>query len=360
MVTIVTRAGKGSALTWAEGDANITNLNNGKLENVVEDTTPQLGGSLDVNGNSIVSTSNGNINLTPNGSGKVVVSSQLDANLLKSTQSSGDEGGQIDLALASTNTTLTGGVSIDVYQNKLRIFETGGSVRGAYIDLSTAATGVGTDLLAGGGLANIVEDTTPQLGGDLDVNSFKLVSTANGNIVIEPNGTGDVILSSDIVQIGDVNASATLTTSGTGSLTLSTFNGTNTGTITITNGANSNINITPAGTGKTVVANINYKETAFSRGAVTSISLGSGVDGNVQTVTLTSTAFTVNGLNAAGASVTLFLTNNGSVSAITQGTGTWKWAGGSKALTATNGTVDVVSIYYDGTTNFATINKGFV
>ena len=39
---------------------------------VVGDTTPQLGGDLDVNGNSIVSTSNANINITPNGTGSVV------------------------------------------------------------------------------------------------------------------------------------------------------------------------------------------------------------------------------------------------------------------------------------------------
>lgn len=32
MATIVTRAGKGSALTFTEGDANFTNLNNDKLE----------------------------------------------------------------------------------------------------------------------------------------------------------------------------------------------------------------------------------------------------------------------------------------------------------------------------------------
>jgi hypothetical protein len=32
MTTIVTRAGKGSSLTWTEGDANFTNLNNDKLE----------------------------------------------------------------------------------------------------------------------------------------------------------------------------------------------------------------------------------------------------------------------------------------------------------------------------------------
>lgn len=40
---------------------------------VVNDTTPQLGGNLDVNGQDIVSTSNGDIDLDPNGSGNVVV-----------------------------------------------------------------------------------------------------------------------------------------------------------------------------------------------------------------------------------------------------------------------------------------------
>ena len=38
---------------------------------VVADTSPQLGGDLDVNGNAIVSVSNGNIALTPNGTGVV-------------------------------------------------------------------------------------------------------------------------------------------------------------------------------------------------------------------------------------------------------------------------------------------------
>src|SRR5210317_1958414 len=38
---------------------------------LVNDTTPQLGGDLDVNGNAFVSTSNGDINFTPNGTGKI-------------------------------------------------------------------------------------------------------------------------------------------------------------------------------------------------------------------------------------------------------------------------------------------------
>ena len=43
----------------------------GAISNVSEDSTPQLGGDLDVNGNDIVSVSNGNITLTPNGTGVV-------------------------------------------------------------------------------------------------------------------------------------------------------------------------------------------------------------------------------------------------------------------------------------------------
>ena len=39
---------------------------------VVNDTSPQLGGNLDVNSNSFVSTSNGNIQFTPNGTGKIL------------------------------------------------------------------------------------------------------------------------------------------------------------------------------------------------------------------------------------------------------------------------------------------------
>ena len=40
---------------------------------MVGDTTPQLGGNLDVQTNSIVSTANRDINITPNGTGQLVV-----------------------------------------------------------------------------------------------------------------------------------------------------------------------------------------------------------------------------------------------------------------------------------------------
>ncbi len=45
----------------------------------------------------------------------------------------------------------------------------------------------------GGGLAAVVDDTAPELGGNLDVASFQIdTSTTNGNIALDSNGTGVV------------------------------------------------------------------------------------------------------------------------------------------------------------------------
>lgn len=63
---------KGDDLSFVEVDSNFILINNEvgtKIEAVVDDTTPQLGGSLDVNSQSIVTASNGNITLDPNGTG---------------------------------------------------------------------------------------------------------------------------------------------------------------------------------------------------------------------------------------------------------------------------------------------------
>ena len=45
----------------------------------------------------------------------------------------------------------------------------------------------------GSGISNIVQDTTPQLGGDLDVNGKDIVSVSNGDIEFNPNGNGRVV-----------------------------------------------------------------------------------------------------------------------------------------------------------------------
>jgi hypothetical protein len=54
---------------------------------------------------------------------------------------------------------------------------------------------------------DVVDDTAPQLGGDLDVNGNKIVSASNGDIVIDPNGTGAIILKSDDVRLEGTDTS---------------------------------------------------------------------------------------------------------------------------------------------------------
>jgi hypothetical protein len=67
---------------------------------------------------------------------------------IRALNQGGDEGGEIFLDRPVTNTSLAAGITIDIFQNKLRIFETGGSVRGVFIDIANSASaGVGTDLL---------------------------------------------------------------------------------------------------------------------------------------------------------------------------------------------------------------------
>ena len=48
------------------------------------------------------------------------------------------------------------------------------------------------------GLTEVVDDTSPQLGGSLDVNSQSIVSTSDGNITLAPNGTGVTVINSAI------------------------------------------------------------------------------------------------------------------------------------------------------------------
>ena len=100
-----------------------------------------------------------------------------------------------------------------------------------------------------GGLSDVSGDSTPQLGGDLDVNGNKITSASNANVEIEPNGTGNILLDSDLVTLGSGTEVGHLSTPGTQDIKLSTNSGTNSGTIIITDGSNGNITLTPNGTG---------------------------------------------------------------------------------------------------------------
>jgi hypothetical protein len=119
----------------------------------------------------------------------------------------------------------------------------------------------GTDIINTGLLSSVVSDTSPQLGGNLDVNSNSIVSTSNGNIPLAPNGTGEVL-------IGSGSAAGDITSSGAYDLIIDTNTGTNAGNITLSNGANGDISFTNNGTGNVVFNDAAYNpETSLTDAA---------------------------------------------------------------------------------------------
>jgi hypothetical protein len=235
MATIYTRASKGSALTWTEGDANITNLNNDKIEKTSLSASSSGDGSLSYN--------NTTGQFTYTGPGTTQYRAAFSA---------------------GTGITITSGV------------------------IASTVTA---------GISDVVQDTTPQLGGSLDVNGQSIVSTSNGNIVLAPNGTG-----------------------------------------------------------MTMLNNIEYHEKIHSLGTTSGTITPNVANGNVQTITLngnlTFSAFTS---PIAGQSLTLIVTTGGTGRTLTS---TMKWAGGEKTLSTTS-TTDIISVFYDGTNYWASLSKGF-
>ena len=135
------------------------------LQNVSEDTTPQLGGNLDVNGNSIVSASGGNISITPDGAGVVIID-------------------------GLSHPTADG---------------TNGQV------LTTNGAGVLSFATASGGISNVVEDTTPQLGGNL---------ASNGNDVVFADNDKAIFGAGSDLQIYHDGSDSYIKENGTGALNI--------------------------------------------------------------------------------------------------------------------------------------------
>ena len=89
-----------------------------------------------------------NANLKLDGSGNLFVPRLI----VGEGNFAGDEGGEVALRQSETNNTLVGNwIYMDTFRNLIRFFEDGPPYKGAYIDLTECADGVGTNLLAGGG-----------------------------------------------------------------------------------------------------------------------------------------------------------------------------------------------------------------
>ena len=282
--TIVTRTSKGTALTWAEGDANLTNLQNATIS--IQAGTGGTTVASDLNG-TVTLVAGTNVTITGDNTAKTV------------TIAAGGGGG---IALTSLSVTDTGGDGSLSYNNTTGVFTyTGPSAAEVRAHISA---GTGISITNGqisstvtAGISDLVQDTTPQLGGALDVNGNSIVSASNGNINIAPNGTG-----------------------------------------------------------QTIVKNLEYNEFVHALGTTSGTVAPNVANGNVQTITLNGNLI----LNAftspvAGQSLTLIVNTGGTGRTLTS---SMKFAGGTKTLSTTN-TTDIISIFYDGTTYFASLSTDF-
>jgi len=100
---------------------------------------------------------------------------------------------------------------------------------------------------------DVVDDTSPQLGGDLDVNGFDITSASNADVDIAPNGTGNVVLKTDLVSIGGGSEVGHVSSNGAYDLKLDTNSSTNSSNITITDAANGDVTVNANGSGNFVV-----------------------------------------------------------------------------------------------------------
>ena len=298
----------------------------------------------------------GDSGLTYNKTTDTLTSGSISTTGLEVKTVGGDEGGQIDFGLAATNTTLNSGVAIDIFQNRLRMFEKGGTSRGVYIDLTSASAGVGTNLLASsaspGGSDTYVQfnDGGSAFGGDAGLTYNKTTDS----LTI----TGDLA-----VNGGDITTSTT---------TATIFNSTAT-TLSIGGATSSTINIGATGGTSTIDLNSNilrevelrsYFETkatpTYTGGMTQSLTVDLSA-GNVFVYTTTGSISTINPTNIPSKAniavgFTLVLTCGNSLYSVnfdTFGTGSPIWAGGTPPTsTNTVNNSDVVSFvtYNGGTT----------
>ena len=73
------------------------------------------------------------------------------------------------------------------------------------------------------GIGSVADDTTPELGGDLDVLARSIVSSSNRDINITPNESGKVVLDGLSYPTADGTSGQAITTDGSGNLSLTTI-----------------------------------------------------------------------------------------------------------------------------------------
>jgi hypothetical protein len=270
-------------------------------------------------------------------------SGQLNAQNFKALAVGGDEGGQIDFGLPVTGTSLTGGVSIDVYQNRVRIFESAGTNRGVYIDLAGVSAGVGTNLVGGGGGA--VSSVT---GSGTGIS----VSPTTGSVIVQNTGVHSFNgLTGAVTGVNSVNGS-------TGAIiAVNSFNG-RTGAVQGVSAASAGTGISLSGsTGAITITNTGVVSFNGLTGTVTGVSSVNGSTGSIAAVnSFNGRTGAVQGVSSASAGTGIAL--SGSTGAITiTNIGVQSFNGATGAVSGVSsldygygpqtGAVDITGVMFD-------------
>lgn len=109
------------------------------------------------------------------------------------------------------------------------------------------------------------------------------------------------------------------------------------------------------------ISNVNfsqYKETIYTGGSTSGTLTPDYANGNIQEIALTGN-ITMNAFSNAAAGQTITFIIKQPAGATYTLTSTMKFAGGENALTATNDAIDILTVFYDGSNYYASLNKNF-
>lgn len=185
------------------------------ITDIVQDTTPQLGGNLDLNSYKITNTSVGtpHISLEAGDGGDVIIEAGAlipkEGILLNTADLLISAGSTYNIKLQGITYPKTDGAAN-------QFLKTNGS---GVLSFASIVEATGNELAA------VADDPAPSLGGNLNVQSYSIVSSSNGNIAIAPNGTGKIVLDGLNWPTADGTNGQVLSTNGSGQLSWATASG---------------------------------------------------------------------------------------------------------------------------------------